>query len=135
MVNASEMEKSAARVAAGILLMMAGHLPHAIELFQEEIHFARTAGRRREQVDLNLLCADAYFRSDARTAALRAFTRAIVLTSRQEIYLPFLLHRKLIVYLQENVRPKELGLTKMDEFATLTGVFRMLGLPLSSPTR
>jgi LuxR family maltose regulon positive regulatory protein len=135
LANASEMEKSAARVAAGILLMIAAHLPHAIELFQEEIHFARTAGRRREQVDLNLLCADAYFRSDARTSALRAFTRAIVLTSRQEIYLPFLKHRKLIVYLQENVRPKELGLTNMDEFATLTGVFRMLGLPLSPPTR
>lgn len=44
--------------------------------------------RRRDQIELHLATADAYFRTDARTSALRAFTRAIVLSTKREIYRP-----------------------------------------------
>ncbi len=126
--DASEMEKSAARVTSGILLMSCGHLARAAELFQEEIRAAQATGRRRELVDLNLLVADVHFRSDARIPALRAFTRAVTLTARREIFLPFLKRRKFVAHLREHVRPKELGLSSLDELTALNAVFRLVGI-------
>ncbi len=133
LANASKMELSAARMTSGALLMAGGHFTMAQELFQKEIRCAQEDGRRRDQIELNLAAADAHFRTDARTAALRAFTRAIVLTTKREIYRPYFKRSRLVAHLRESMRPKELGLTNMDELGTLTHVFSMLDLLAGNP--
>jgi LuxR family maltose regulon positive regulatory protein len=133
LANASKMELSAARMTSGALLMAGGHFASAQELFQQEILCAQETGRRRDQIDLHLAAADAHFRTDARMAALRSFTRAIVLTTKRQIYRPYFKRRRLVAHLHESTRPKELGLSNMDEYGTLTQVFSMLGLSESKP--
>jgi LuxR family maltose regulon positive regulatory protein len=128
LMNASEMEHSAARMAAGALLLACGHFNAAHEIFQQEIRRAVETGRRQDQVELYLSSVDACFRMDARTTALRAFTRAIMLTTKREIYRPYLKRQKLMAFIHDNSKPKELGLTNMDELATLTHIFALSGL-------
>jgi LuxR family maltose regulon positive regulatory protein len=128
LTNASEMEQSAARMAGGALLLAAGHFNSAGELFQQEIRRAAETGRRLDQIELYLSCADACFRTDSRSAALRAFTRAISLTARREIYRPYLKRQRLIAFIRDNSKPKELGLTSLDERETLAEILTLLGL-------
>lgn len=128
LANASEMEQSAARMAGGALLLAAGHFHFAGELFQQEIRRAVETGRRLDQIELYLSCADACFRTDSRSAALKAFTRAILLTAKREIYRPYLKRQRLIAFIHDNSKPKELGLTNLDERETLAQIFTRLGL-------
>jgi LuxR family maltose regulon positive regulatory protein len=128
LANISEMEKSAARITGGVLLMASGHFNAAHELFQQELRRAIETGRRLDQIELYLSSADACFRMDSRTAALRAFTRAIILTAKREIYRPYLKRRKLIAFIHDRSKPKELGLTSLDELGTLAHIFALLGL-------
>jgi LuxR family maltose regulon positive regulatory protein len=124
---ASEMEKSAARTAKGALLMASGHFKAALEAFQTELQLARKTRRRRDQVDLNLLCADAHLHADCRTQALRSFARAVALTTKREIFRPYLKRPRLIAFLRDNSRPKELGLVSLDEVETLARIFSIAG--------
>jgi LuxR family maltose regulon positive regulatory protein len=128
LTNASEMEQSAARMTGGALLLACGHFSAAHELFQQEIRRAVETGRRLDQVELFLSSVDACFRIDARTTALRAFTRAIMLTTKREIYRPYLKRQKLMAFIHENSKPKELGLTNMDELGTLAHILGLSGL-------
>jgi LuxR family maltose regulon positive regulatory protein len=61
-------------------------------------------------------------------AALKAFRRAISLTAKREIYRPYLKRQGLIAFIRDNSKPKELGLTNLDERETLAQIFTLLGL-------
>jgi LuxR family maltose regulon positive regulatory protein len=132
LTNASAMEHSAATMAGGALLLASGHFNAAHELFQQEIRRAVETGRRLDQIELYLSSVDACFRIDSRATALRGFTRAVMLTAKREIYRPYLKRQKLMAFIHDNSKPKELGLTNMDELATLAHIFELSGLQKGS---
>jgi LuxR family maltose regulon positive regulatory protein len=128
LTSASEMERSAARMAMGALLLASGHYKAALETFQTELRLAQKTGRRRDQVDLHLHCADAHLHTESRTSALRSFTRAVALTTKREIFRPYLKRLRLMTFLHDHSRPKELGLTSLDEVETLARIFSKAGV-------
>jgi LuxR family maltose regulon positive regulatory protein len=132
LADATEMERSSARLAAISLFTVSGHLAQAAKLIQEEMPLAQRNGRRLVQIDLHLLIAELQMRSDARPAALRAFSRAISLAAGYSLYSPFLRRASLVRHILELARRKELGLTSHSELQALAQISDQLGARMSS---
>jgi LuxR family transcriptional regulator, maltose regulon positive regulatory protein len=73
-----------------------------------------------------------HIRLNSRTPARRAFTHALALTRKREIFRPFARRRQLVAAVHETFRPKELALTNIDEIRTFNQILARLGLTESA---
>lgn len=125
--GASEMERGAASLTSASLLIACGRLCAAAELVQRELRSAQEDGRRKVEIELLLLNADLQMRLNARTVALRCFSRAICVSAKRKLFGPFLERRSAVAHLLENARIKELGLTSREEIAAYAEIARLTG--------